>query len=71
MESAFDELLEGKQEYPFANFVVCIGFLMILLIEHIVLSCEGNKRKLEEDEASLRNGLSGNIRSLCCGSIIL
>ena len=65
MESAFDELLDGEQEYPFAYFVVCIGFLIVLVIEHLVLSCEVNKKKLKENEASretnIYGGLPGNI----------
>ena len=39
MDTAFDELFDKEQEYPFAYFVVCLGFLMILIIEQVVLSC--------------------------------
>ena len=65
MESAFDKLLSGEQEYPFANFVVCMGFMMVLIIEHLVLSCEVNKQNSEEEGASgnIRSGLPGNICS--------
>ena len=70
MESAFDELLDGEQEYPFAYFVVCIGFLIVLLIEHLVLSCEGNKPKLKENEASFRHRET-NIRSGLPGNLVV
>ena len=64
MDSAFDELLTGEQDYPFAFFVVCVGFLMVLIIEHLVLSCEGNKQNLEQNEASIRSGLPGIINNV-------
>ena len=54
MDTAFEELLNGEQEYPFAYFVVCIGFLMVLIIERIVLSCEKTKRKFKENGESHR-----------------
>ena len=66
MDAAFDELLQGDQDYPFAYFVVCIGFLTVLIIEHMVLSCEKNKLKVEVNEAScrcetgIRSGLPGS-----------
>ena len=71
MDTAFDELLDGEQTYPFAYFVVCIGFLMVLVIEHIVLSCEKTKQKLEENgaschhESNINNGLSGINLYIC------
>ena len=73
MDTAFDELLNGDQDYPFAYFVVCIGFLMVLIIEHVVLSCEKNQLKVEVNEASchcetvIRSGLPGNILSVIKG----
>ena len=73
MDTAFDELLSGDQDYPFAYFVVCIGFLMVLIIEHMVLSCEKNKLKVEVNEAScrcetvIRSGLPGNVLSVIKG----
>ena len=72
MESAFEELFSKEQAYPFAYFVVCVGFLIVLLIEHLVLSCERNKQKLEDIETSgsrktnIHNGLSGNIAIIYC-----
>ena len=66
MEVAFDKLLCGKQNYPFAYFVVCIGFLTVLIIEHVVLSCVRNKPKVVvSDDSSchcetiIRSGLPG------------
>ena len=45
MDTAFDELFDEEQEYPFAYFVVCLGFLMILVIEQVVLSCTENQNR--------------------------
>lgn len=66
METAFDELLHGEQHYPFAYFAVCIGFLTVLIIEHVVLSCVGNKPKVVTNydpscrcETIVRSGLPG------------
>lgn len=66
MNLAFNELLHGEQNYPFAYFVVCIGFLTILIIEHVVLSCVRSKPKvvLSDDpscrcETIIRSGLPG------------
>ena len=70
MDTAFDELLNGDQDYPFGYFVVCIGFLTVLIIEHSVLSCEKNKLKVEINEAScrcetvIRSGLPGSTPSV-------
>ena len=67
MDKAFDELLDREQDYPFAYFVVCIGFLTVLIIEHMVLSCERNKMKVEVNESScrcetvIRSGLPGMV----------
>ena len=65
MDKAFDELLDKEQDYPFAYFVVCIGFLVVLIIEHMVLSFEKDKQKVEINEEScrcetiVRSGLPG------------
>ena len=67
MGSAFDELFNEEQEYPFAYFVVCLGFLMILVIEQIVLSCTENQNQPKAEvgdpscncENVIRSGLPG------------
>ena len=67
MDTAFDELFDEEQEYPFAYFVVCLGFLMILIIEQVVLSCIEfqNQPKVEVDdpccncENTIHSGLPG------------
>ena len=66
MDTAFDELFDEEQDYPFAYFVVCIGFLMVLMIEHVVLSCVRTKPKVVVDnesschcETNIRSGLPG------------
>ena len=65
MDSAFDELFDKEQEYPFAYFVVCLGFLMILIIEQVVQSCIENQPKTGADDPScncenaIRSGLPG------------
>lgn len=65
MNTALDELLHGNQHYPFAYFIVCIGFLAVLVIEHVVLSCVKNKPKVEMNdpicrcENIIRSGLPG------------
>ena len=67
METAFDDLFHQEQYYPFAYFVVCIGFLMVLTIEHVVLSCVRNQPKIEVNEPNcrcetiIRSGLPGII----------
>ena len=43
MDTAFEELHIGDHDYPFACFVICLGFLMVLIIEQIVLSYAKNK----------------------------
>jgi len=40
MDEALEELLDEEVEYPFTLFVVCVGFLIILIIENIVVSCK-------------------------------
>jgi len=40
MDEAFEKLLEEEMTYPFTQFVVCVGFLLVLVIENIVLSCK-------------------------------
>jgi len=40
MDEALDELLDEEEEYPFTQFVVCVGFLLVLIIENIVVSCK-------------------------------
>ena len=65
MDSAFDELFDEEQEYPFAYFVVCLGFLMILIIEQVVVSCIENQPNTGVDDPScncentIRSGLPG------------
>ena len=65
MDSAFDELFEKEQEYPFAYFVVCLGFMVILIIEQVVLSCIENQPKSEAGDPScncenmIQSGLPG------------
>ena len=65
MDTALDELLNKEQDYPFANFIVCIGFLIVLIIEHVVLSCTRNKQNVEMTDSScrcetiVRSGLAG------------
>ena len=67
MDTAFDELFHQEQDYPFAYFVVCIGFLMVLSIEHVVLSCVRNQPKVVVNEPNcrcetiIRSGLPGII----------
>ena len=67
MDSAFDELLHEEPDYPFAYFVVCIGFLMVLIIEQVVLSCVRNEPTVDHEttdpschcENIIRSGLPG------------
>ena len=40
MEEAREELLDEEVSYPFTQFVVCVGFLLVLIIENIVMSCK-------------------------------
>ena len=71
MDTAFDQLFHQEQDYPFAYFVVCIGFLMVLTIEHVVLSCVRNQPKVEVNnsnchcETIIRSGLPGIVVKIC------
>jgi len=38
MDEAMEELVVDGDDYPFTQFVVCIGFMLVLVIENIVLS---------------------------------
>ena len=40
MEEALETLLNEEVDYPFTQFVVCVGFLVVLIIENIVVSCK-------------------------------
>ena len=67
MDTAFDELFHEEQDYPFAYFVVCVGFLIVLIIEQVVLSCVRNEPMVDHDatgpschcENIIRSGLPG------------
>ena len=66
MDIAFEEMLHEDQEYPFACFVVCMGFLLVLTIEHVVLSCvKKSQPKVVVNESNcrcktiIRSGLPG------------
>jgi len=38
MDEAIEDVLHKEVEYPFTQFVVCIGFLLVLIIENIAVS---------------------------------
>jgi len=38
MDEATEDVLHEEVEYPFTQFVVCIGFLLVLIIENIAVS---------------------------------
>ena len=67
MDLAFDELLHKEQDYPFTYFVVCVGFLIVLIIEQMVLSCVRNEPSIDHEatdsschcENIIRSGLPG------------
>lgn len=67
MDTAFDELLHEEPDYPFAYFVVCIGFLLVLIIEQVVLSCIRTEPKAVHETTDpschcdniIRSGLPG------------
>ena len=40
MDEALEDLIDEEVEYPFTQFVVCVGFLVVLIIENIVVSCK-------------------------------
>lgn len=65
MDTAFDKL-DVELDYPFAYFLVCLGFFVVLTIEHVVLSCVRKEQKddvVNEStcrcETVIRNGLPG------------
>ena len=63
MDTAFEELDIGDQDYPFACFVVCLGFLMVLIIEHIVLSFVRNEAVTDSELTDPSCHCKNNIRS--------
>ena len=40
MDEAIEDVLHKEVEYPFTQFVVCVGFLLVLIIENIAVSCK-------------------------------
>ena len=40
MDEAIEDALHKKVEYPFTQFVVCVGFLLVLIIENIAVLCK-------------------------------
>ena len=69
MDTAFDELFDEEQEYPFAYFVVCLGFLIILIIEQVVQSCIRDKPKIRVGDPSgdcENSGLPGIYLFIVC-----
>jgi len=38
MDEATEDVLHKEVEYPFTQFVVCVGFLLVLIIENIAVS---------------------------------
>jgi len=40
MEEAIEDVLHKEVEYPFTQFVVCVGFLLVLIIENIAVLCK-------------------------------
>jgi len=38
MDEAIEDVLHKEVEYPFTQFVVCVGFLLVLIIENIAVS---------------------------------
>ena len=73
MDTAFEELHIGDQDYPFACFVVCLSSLMVLIIEHTVLSFVRNKVVTNSGvidpschcKNNICSGLPGIIHILC------
>ena len=63
MDTAFEELDIDDQDYPFACFVVCLGFLMVLIIEHIVFSFVRNKTVTDSELTDPSCHCKNNIRS--------
>ena len=46
MDEAIADVLHKEVDYPFTQFVVCVGFLLVLIIENIAVSC----RSADQDE---------------------
>ena len=40
MDEAIEDVLHREVEYPFTQFVVCVGFLLVLIIENIAALCK-------------------------------
>ena len=38
MDEAIEDVLHKEVEYPFTQFVICVSFLLVLIIENIVVS---------------------------------
>ena len=64
MDTAFEELHVDQQDYPFACFVICLGFLIVLIIEQIVLLYVGSKA-VTNSELADPSGLQGTVHILC------
>ena len=64
MDEALEDLLEQEVEYPFAQFVVCVGFLFVLVIENVVVSCKpaNYEEALEQIAPLCRSDSKLNIR---------
>ena len=62
LEQLFN-VLDKHIEYPFAQFLVCMGFILMLTIENIVMSCVTPKPKETTLPASPTCRCEANIRS--------
>ena len=63
MDTAFEELHVDDQDYPFACFIICLGFLMVLIIEQIVFSYIRNEEVTNSEVIDPSCHCKNNIRS--------
>ena len=59
MDEALQELLADEEvDYPFTQLTVCVGFLLVLIIENIEMSCKpiDHGEDLEQITPSCRSG---------------
>jgi len=55
MDDAFHEVQHKGVTYPFTQFVVCVGFLFVLIIENIAMWCRPVDYQGMDQLASLSN----------------
>jgi len=65
MDDALDGMLHKDVEYPITQFVVCVGFLLVLIIENIAVWCKpaNSYQAFEQITALSRSDDSLNIHT--------